>query len=103
MNNDEFVNQIKSMVGNVKAEAYKAGFTDGMAFVTEPAENLVSAAEKIEQHVMSQIEDLYGRGKEYKITLEAIKAFVDDLKAGAFLEKPKPMSYYWDDEYGDDL
>lgn len=103
MDNDEFVNRIKSMVGSVKAEAYKAGFTDGIAFVTEPSESLISAAEKAERHVMEQIDHLYGRGKEYKITLEAIRAVIHDLKTAAHLEKPKPMSYYWDDEYGDDL
>lgn len=103
MNNEEFVNEIKSMLGSVKAEAYKAGFTDGIAFVTEPSENLLKATDKAVDHVLNQVKDLYGMGKEYKVVKECLDAVLYDLKAAAFLDKRKPMSDYWDDEYGDEL
>lgn len=103
MNNEEFVNEIKSMLGSVKAEAYKAGFTDGIAFVTEPSESLLKATDKAVDHVLNQVKDLYGMGKEYKVVKECLDAVLYDLKAAAFLDKRKPMSDYWNDEYGDDL
>lgn len=103
MNNDEFLNEIKSMLGSVKAEAYKAGFTDGIAFVTEPSESLIKATDKAVDHVLNQVQDLYGKGKEYKVVKECLDAVLYDLKAAAFLDNRKPMSDYWNDEYGDDL
>ena len=103
MNKDELLAQIKQIFNESRAEAYKAGFTDGIAFVTEPSENLIKATDKAVDHVLNQVKDLYGMGKEYKVVKECLDAVLYDLKAAAFLDKRKPMSDYWNDEYGDDL
>lgn len=103
MTHDEFMNEVKRMFSVIRADAYKAGFTDGVAFVTEPSENLLKATDKAVDHVLNQVKDLYGMGKEYKVVKECLDAVLYDLKAAAFLDKRKPMSDYWDDEYGDDL
>lgn len=104
MKPDDIMAQMERLIGLEKAKAYKAGFTDGLAFVSEPKDNIYKAMDKAVNHVLEEVAWLYGQGKEYKVVKECLDAVIYDLKATAHLEKPtRPMSDYWDDEYGDDL
>lgn len=98
MNDDEFVNRIKSMVGSVKAEAYKAGFTDGISFITQPSTELAAAFNKAKDNALSQVDDLYGRGREYGVALEVVNAIFTDLMNAAHLQQPTKLEDFWDEE-----
>jgi hypothetical protein len=99
----EIIDQIKTLIGHEKAGAYKAGFQDGVRFVTEPSESLIHAVEKAKDNVLSQVDNIYGQGKEYNVALQCLNAVIIDLKQAAHIIEPKTMQDFWNDEYGDDL
>lgn len=99
----DIMNQISVLIGHEKASAYKEGFTDGIKFVTEPSESLISAFQKSVDHKLHQIWDIYGKGKEYNVAKEAFDAILVDLQVAAHLKEPKTLQDFWNDEYGDDL
>lgn len=103
MTHDEFMNQIKHMLGEIRSDAYKAGFQDGVRFAAEPSDSLIAAVDKAKTFVLSQVDTIYGMGKEYKLVSDCLEAVMTDLKNAAHLVKPKSMQDFWDDEYGDDL
>ena len=98
MNKDELLAQIKQIFNESRAEAYKAGFTDGIAFITEPSTQLTDAFNKAKYHALSEIEEHYGRGREYWVATEVIKAIYTDLMNAAHLRKPTKIEDYWEDE-----
>ena len=99
----DIMNQISVLIGQEKASAYKEGFQDGVRFVTAPSESLIHAVEKAKDNVLSQVDNIYGRGKEYNVALECLNAVIVDLKQAAHIIEPKTMQDFWNDEYGDDL
>lgn len=98
MTHDEFMNEVKRMFGMVRADAYKEGFTDGIAFITEPSTQLTNAFNKAKDHALSQIDEHYGRSREYWIATEVINAIYTDLMEAAHLRKPTKIEDYWEDE-----
>lgn len=98
MTHDEFMNEVKRMFGIVRADAYKAGFTDGISFITQPSTELAAAFNKAKDNALSQVDDLYGRGREYGVALEVVNAIYTDLMNAAHLQKPTKLEDFWDDE-----
>ena len=98
MTHDEFMNEIRRMFGIIRADAYKAGFTDGVSFMSNPSIELIDAFNKAKENALSQVDDLYGRGKEYGVALEVVNAIFTDLMEAAHLRKPTKIEDFWDDE-----
>lgn len=98
MTHDEFMQEVQRMFGVVRADAYKAGFTDGISFISQPSTQLTDAFKKAKDHALSQVDDLYGRGKEYGVALEVINAVYTDLMQAAHLRQPSKIEDFWEDE-----
>lgn len=102
MTTQNYMDQIKFIVGEQRAAAYKEGFQDGIKFVSEPSDSLIAAVEKAKDFVLSQAANIYGVGKEYKVASDCLNAVIIDLKTAAHLIEPKSLSDYWaegDEEY----